>query len=262
MMQPQDPGGGLSTRAGGAAYAEPGTRAQLLALHSLLQRRPTHSAPRTALGEPGAERAQLHWPRYGGPRPPPGPQKLVPCHLRPGQGQAHLPDEPHAAAYLCCAGRLLPAGPPWLLCQAAAAFRTGCQQFAAGFVCEYRPRAPAGTQEAPAPAALRSKCPSSLLGGPSPHPSPVPTAPARQTASLLQLSAATASFFRILNAHTYSGTCTHAHTPGPRPGGHESRLSGAAPAKTARQWAVKTQLLHASSRHHLPLPPTTGRRWA
>lgn len=242
MMQPQDPGGGLEYQ-GRRRYAEPGTRAQLLAALSLLQRRSTHSRTQDSLGSLGL-REPTALAQIWRAQTPTGPQKLVPCHLRPGQDPGHLPDEPHAAvtcaALAACSQpvlrglhkRLPPSG------RAASNFQPRVLFVSIG---PARPLAP--KRPRPCCSFVVSVHPP-LLGGsltsPSSRPHCTSSAGAGQP---LAAECSHASFFRILNAHTYSGTCTRAHARLPAPDDTHP-VCREHPAKTARQWAVKTQLLH------------------
>lgn len=182
--------------------------------------------PSAGLGEPGGERTDCAGPGPGWTQPS---LKATATSPAPRPRPSHLPGEPLlvvTCAALAATVHLLPArssvAPLPSVCRLP---RMGCQRFAVVFVCEFWPREPAGTREAPSPPLVHGKRPSSLAAAPhlslllSPRCQLGGNWHGRSPASFLQLGVATLLFFFfcILNTHTYSHTHTHTRQAPPPP---------------------------------------------
>lgn len=87
-----------------------------------------------------------------------------------------------------------------------------------GFVCEFWPRAPVGTREAPALPLGHGRRPSSPLQHPLASPSSCSRGASSDGAGQpLTAECSHASFFHVLNAHTCSGTRARARARPPAP---------------------------------------------
>lgn len=179
--------------------------------------------PSAGLGEPGSERTDCAGPGPGWTQPS---LKATATSPAPRPRPSHLPGEPLlvvTCAALAATVHLLPArssvAPLPSVCRLP---RMGCQRFAVVFVCEFWPREPAGTREAPSPPLVHGKRPSSLAAAPhlslllSPRCQLGGNWHGRSPASFLQLGVATLLFFFFLYfKHTHILTHAHAHTPSP-----------------------------------------------
>lgn len=172
------------------------------------------------LGEPGDERVDR-----AGPVPcwmQPSPQATVPCHPHPGRDPVTCPASP---TQLLPVPRQPPpstcsqSGPPWLLCQAAAAsLRWAVSDLLWFLFVSFGPRSPRAPGRRPARCSSMASVHLPLTA--APHLSLLLSPPCqlggnwhgRSPASLSQLGVATLLFFSYFK-HTHA----HAHTPSPPP---------------------------------------------